>query len=248
MNRTCNPLTTSQKELEFGTDGQRAILGDWRNLKEVSLARLILKVHSSEGFSRGVSDSTRPARCPLEKLTLFKVRLYGSVSDILEGGRGSLTHLSLIEVASVNLKDLCLVLTEHGATLLHLTLASCRLVNTETVPTLMDQEDEFDNWASSGPDWTPGNQARHDAFDRAISACVNLTHLSIEPGSLPIYSPSTLLLGQKKLEVLETNIRNTRAYDRQWWYNLLGLSQVLTEEKRKLKSGCCISALLFLLI
>jgi hypothetical protein len=130
-----------------------------------------------------------------------------------------------------------MVLTDHGATLTHLTLAACDIKDADAAP---EDEENFGNngnWGhQNGGNWTAGQRASHGAFDRALSACMNLIHLSIEPGSYPVFAPSLLFRPYEKLESLEFNMRNAGGYDYSAWHTLLGLVPILQEEKRKLKS------------
>lgn len=80
------------------------MFGSWKSLKEVTLARIVLKIHSSDTYARGLSDSTYPAKCPLQKLKMEKVRLLGRLVDVLEGAKGHLTQLSLLSIGSLSLK------------------------------------------------------------------------------------------------------------------------------------------------
>ena len=177
-------------------------------------------------------DGPRIARCPLTNLALEKVRLRGRIWHMLEGAHNRLTHLSLVSVGSLQLRDLCQTLTEHGQSLTHLVLIGCQLAGADM------RSGPFYN---GGPDddsegWGPGG-GRHGAFDRALSACVKLVHLSIEPGNLPVFQPGILFRALAKLETLEFNKKDVNAYDASAWMSLLGLGPVLLEQKRKMKSG-----------
>lgn len=157
---------------------------------------------------------------------------------MLEGSLGKLTHLNLRSVGSLMLADVCQVMAEHGATLTHLTLIGCDLLDHDPRSGYQNgwnQRNSNDPWGDSQRA-TGSNNGALGTFDRAMEACVSLTHLSIEPGRCPVLRPNTLFQGLTKLEDLQFTKKNCNTYDRDAWMSLLGLGPVLLEGQRKLKS------------
>ena len=187
---------------------------------------MVLRICSFDTYAREETDSSNPPQCPLSCLSLDKVRLIGRMHDMLHNAR--LTHLSLLTIGSLYLEDLCQVLTDHGNTMSHLTIANCEIIDNESIQ-------EGSNGGSRL--WRAGQRPSHGAFDQALSACLNLLHLSIEPGNCPVFAPKTLFRPLCKLDSLELNTHSTQAYEFECWFSALGLMPVLSEEKRKLKSA-----------
>ena len=221
------------------------MFGDWPNLAELSIARGIFRIEPSYSNSNNNSDDESHAVCPLKKLSLEVIRLDGRLFHALQGAQGTLTHLSFVKVGVIQLADLCRVLTGHGGSLLDLRIISCRIANGGHDSDFDDSpnDNQGDSWGSaSGNDdnWTTsgGNDNRKlGAFEKALSACLNLTHLSIEPGCIPVDSaPVNLFRPLAKLETLEWNSKHIKALQPPVWFSLLGLGPVLLEQKRKLKS------------
>lgn len=192
------------------------------------------------------------ALCPLKNVSLEKVRLTGRLYHMLEGAFRHLTHLSLCTVGSLQLRDLCQVLMEHGQSLLNLTLIGNQIIEPDSRDTDGDA-----GWHGRGEAWSPGGRAPSSIFDRALGHCVNLNHLSIEPGTLPVYQPSTLFRPLGRLETLQFNKKDASGYDFMVWYvanvadaqaelmadhlmfyrrSALGLMPTLSEQRRRLKS------------
>jgi hypothetical protein len=196
--------------------GPRSLFGDWPNLQELRLARLTLRIDSPLTYAnrREHTGQRLQASCPLVNVSLEKVRIVGRIYHLLEGAYNHLTHLSLVTLGSLQLRDLCQVLTEHGQTLEHLTLIGNQIIDVETA-----DDDGEAGWSggNSADSWDPRRRARNDLFDRSLAHCVNLTHLSIEPGSLPVHSPSMLFHPLKKLDVLQFSKKDAGGYDFVVW-------------------------------
>ncbi|KAK9899298.1 hypothetical protein P389DRAFT_46759 [Cystobasidium minutum MCA 4210] len=220
------------KELEFGTHGPRSLFGDWPHLREVRLARLSLRVDDPLTYAnrRERAGDRLSAGCPLTYLSLEKVRLHGRLYHALEGAFHHLTTLSLQTVGSLQLRDLCQILMEHGQSLLNLTLIGNQIIEPDA-----RSGDQDAGWGGRGEEWVPGGRAPTNVFDRALGHCVNLTSLSCEPGMLPVYQPSTLFRPLVKLETLQFNKREASGYDPTVWRSCLGLMPVLSEQRRKMK-------------
>lgn len=131
---------------------------------------------------------------------------------MLEGSFNNLTHLSLCTVGSLQLRDLCQILMEHGESLLSLTLIGNQIIEPD-----FRNGDGDAGWNGRGEAWNPGGRAPSSVFDRALAHCVNLTHLSVEPGTLPVYQPSTLFRPLGKLETLQFNKKDASGYDPVVW-------------------------------
>lgn len=169
------------KEVDFGANSRSGLFGSWPNLAKLSITRVRLNIESPNSYDRRSSASSRIARCPLTHLSLEKVRLDGRIYHMLGGAMGRLTHLSLKTIGSLSAVDLCQVITEHEATLTNLTLIALQVVDSPLDDD--DDDDSDDEWAwGGGSTPIPKKQGQRATFDRAMNACVNLTHLDIEPG------------------------------------------------------------------
>lgn len=101
---------------------------------------------------------------------------------------------------------------EHGESLLSLTLIGNQIIEPD-----FRNGDGDAGWNGRGEAWNPGGRAPSSVFDRALAHCVNLTHLSVEPGTLPVYQPSTLFRPLGKLETLQFNKKDASGYDPVVW-------------------------------
>lgn len=190
------------------------MFGDWPQLQELRLARMVVRVDDPLTYaSRRENPNERlAASCPLTTLSLEKVRLVGRMYHILEGAFNHLTILSLKTVGSLQLRDLCQVLMEHGQTLQNLTLIGNQIIEPDA-----RNGDQDAGWGGRGETWSPGGRAPTSMFDRALAHCVNLVQLQCEPGTLPVYQPATLFKPLVKLEVLQFNKKDASGYDPTVW-------------------------------
>lgn len=190
------------------------MFADWPHLKEIRFARLSLVVHDplTHANLREHAGARLSASCPLTTVSLEKVRLHGRLYHALEGAFHHLTTLSLQTVGSLQLRDLCQILMEHGQSLQTLTL-----IGNQIIEPAARSDDHDVGWSGRGEEWSPGSRAPSNIFDRALAHCVNLVNLSCEPGTLPVYQPSTLFRPLGKLETLQFNKRAAAGYDTSAW-------------------------------
>ena len=172
-----------------------------------------------------------------------------------------------MRVGEIRLADLCRVLTAHGGSLTDLRIITCKIIR--------GHDSDFDDStaASAGDTWGTGHDEDDDEevgnswgtphrsnnsqtskrsagkFEKSLSACLNLTHLSIEPGCIPMdRAPTQLFQTLTKLESLEWNKKNTGNLAPEVWLSLLGLGPALLENERKMKSAYRVSFSCFALM
>lgn len=177
------------------------------------------------------------ASCPLTHVRLEKVRLAGYLSHMLQGAAGTLTHLTLIQLGALHLRDLCKVLSKHCRTLTNLVLVGNQL-DDESDDDFEDILSDFDDGRDRYESGNHRNSISYTSsaqFDAALASCVHLVSLALEPGALPVKQPGTLFASLSKLEVVELNNKNTD-YEVATWVSMLGLVPTLIQHGRKLKS------------